>query len=88
MGEHAPSGTKERINACRKRLRRGRTMQRTLKVMQDEAVSQVSENLKMVSGETKFSDSEHVFEEARPSTLGATRRFTPEVDRRVRLRAR
>jgi hypothetical protein len=88
MGEHAPSGTKERINACRKRLRRGRAMHRTLKVTEDEAVSQVSETLKMVSGETDFSESEHVFEEARPSTLGATRQFTSQVDRRMRLRAR
>jgi hypothetical protein len=88
MGEHAPSGTKQRINACRKRLRRGRAMQRTLPVSQDEAASETSEPLKLVSGETDFSDSEHVFEEARESPLGATRRFTSEVDRRIRLRAR
>ena len=63
-------------------------MQRTLKIAQDEAVLEAAELLKLVSGSEESSDSENVFEEAGATPLGATRRFTPEVDRRARLRAR
>ena len=63
-------------------------MQRTLKVTQDEAALETSNALKLVSGERDFNDSERVFEEARQSRHGATHRFTSEVDRRMRLRAR
>ena len=88
MGEHAPSGTRERVSACRKRLRQSRAMQRGLKSAQDEAALRASELSPAASDSGDSSDSENVFEEARASRLGATRRFTPEVDRRARLRAR
>ena len=89
MGQHAPSGTKQRVSACRKRLRQSRATQRGLKSAQDEAALRASElSLQEVSGSGDFSDSEDVFEEAGAHGLGAARRFTPEVDRRARLRAR
>ncbi|HEX8920472.1 MAG TPA: hypothetical protein VF766_03275 [Pyrinomonadaceae bacterium] len=88
MGEHAPGGTRQRVSACRKRLRRTRATQRALKLALDEAVLEASELLKLASGQEDFGDSENVFEEAGASNLSRTRRFTPEVDRRTRLRAR
>ena len=88
MGEHAPGGTKQRVSACRKRLRQSRAAQRGLKLAQGEAALRASEVRKSVSDSGDFSNSENVFEEAGAHGLGATRRFTPEVDRRARLRAR
>jgi hypothetical protein len=59
-----------------------------LRLEQDEAVLEAAELLELVSGVGDFGDSENVFEEAGASKLAETRRFSPEVDRRVRLRAR
>ena len=87
-GECAPGGTRQRVSACRKRLRRARATQRALKLAQDEAVLEADELLKAVSGDADLSDTENVFLEAGASSLRTTRRFTPEVDRRARLRAR
>jgi hypothetical protein len=78
----------QRINACRKRLRRTRSMQRALRIEQDEAVLAANNLLASMAGNADLSDAEDVFEEARASKSGATRQFTPEVDRRARLRAR
>jgi hypothetical protein len=88
VGEHAPGGTKQRVSACRKRLRQTRAAQRALRLALDEAVVEASELLELASGDEELSDSENVFEEAGASNLSRTRRFTPEVDRRTRLRAR
>lgn len=63
-------------------------MQRALKLEQDEAVLEASELLELVSGVRDFSEPENGFEEAGASKLAQTRRFSSEVDRRVRLRAR
>jgi hypothetical protein len=59
-----------------------------LRLEQDEAVVAASELLKLVPDSEDFSDSERVFEEAGASKGAKTRRFAPEVDHRVRLRAR
>jgi hypothetical protein len=88
MGEHAPGGTKQRVSACRKRLRQSRATQRGLKLAQDKAALSASELSPAASDSGDFGDSENVFEEAGAHGLGATRRFTPEVDHRARLRAR
>lgn len=87
-GDCAPHGTRQRVSACRKRLRRTRAIQRSLKLAQDEAVLEANELLRTVSGDADFSDSENDFEEAGTSSLKTTRRFAPPVDRRARLRAR
>jgi hypothetical protein len=64
-------------------------MQKGLKLAQDEAAHGASElSPQEISDNGDFSNSENVFEEARASALDATRRFTPEVDRHARLRAR
>jgi hypothetical protein len=42
----------------------------------------------LVSGDQNFVDSEEVFEEMDGSLPHPSRQFTPEVDRRLRLRAR
>jgi hypothetical protein len=63
-------------------------MQRALKIEHDEAVLEASKLLDLVSGAGNADDSEDVFEEAGALKLGKTARFSPEVDRRVRLRAR
>ena len=81
-------GTKQRVVACRKRLRRRRALQKASRLAHDEAVVAANELLALVPNEADFTDSEDDFDEAGASTAGATRRFTPEVDRRARLRAR
>jgi len=88
MAEHAHNETRGRISACRKRLRRTRAKQRALRISQDEAVMAANELLGLVSGDACVADCEDDFDGAGASTLGAARRFTPEVDRRARLRAR
>jgi hypothetical protein len=88
MGQHAPGGTKERVSACRKRLRRGRAMQKALKLAQGGASPAIQEALKAVPVHATFADSENIFEEVGAAPSGAARRFTAEVDRRARLRAR
>lgn len=55
---------------------------------QDEAVLEANELLRAVPGNADLSDPENIFEEAGSSGVGTTRGFTPEVDRRARLRAR
>lgn len=84
--EHA--GTRERIIACRRRLRRARRVQRAFRLSQDEAVLAATELLRLDSDEVEFADPDEVFEEAGTPHARATRHFTPEVDRRTRLRAR
>jgi hypothetical protein len=59
-----------------------------LRIEQDEAVVEAAKLLDLVSGAGNLSDSENVFEETGASKPGKTRPFSPEVDRRVRLRAR
>jgi hypothetical protein len=86
--EQARNGTRQRVVACRKRLRRERATQRALRVERDEAVLAADELLALVSGDARFADSEEIFEEAGAAHTRETRRFTPEVDRRTRLRAR
>lgn len=75
-GESAPHGKKQRISACRKRLRRTRATQRTLRIEQDEAVLAANHLLASVAGSADLSDSEDVFEEAGASPRGTTRQFT------------
>ena len=88
MGEQAHQGTKQRVVDCRKRLRRRRALQRAFKLEQDEAVVAANELLALVPTEADFAECEDDFDGAGASTKVATRRFTPEVDRRARLRAR
>jgi hypothetical protein len=81
----APNGTRQRIRACRKRLRRTRARQ----LERGEAVLAAPELLALVAGGADFSDPENDFEEAGAPKLAATaRQLVPEVDRRPRLRAR
>jgi hypothetical protein len=63
-------------------------MQRALRIEQDEAVLAANSLLAVTSGSADLSNSEDVFEEAGASRLGTNRQYTPEVDRRARLRAR
>ena len=86
--EHAHNETRGRVNACRKRLRQTRAAQKTLRLTQDEAVFVAQEMPSLVSGDQNFVDSEEVFEEMDASLPHPSRQFTPEVDRRLRLRAR
>jgi hypothetical protein len=76
MAEQAPHGTKQRITACRQRLRRMRAAQRTLRIEQDEAVLAANRLLSTVAGNADLRDSEEVFEEAGTSPAGTTRQFT------------
>jgi hypothetical protein len=87
-GDCAPGGTRQRVSACRKRLRRARATQKERRLAQDEAVLEANELLRTVTVNADLSDSENVFEEAGTAGLRTARRFTPEVDRRARLRAR
>ncbi|HEX8843620.1 MAG TPA: hypothetical protein VF791_03200 [Pyrinomonadaceae bacterium] len=74
--------------ACRKRLRQARAAQREFRLANDEAVLAANELLGLAPGRMEFADSETVFEEAGARHAPTSRRFTPEVDRRARLRAR
>ncbi|MBA2731547.1 MAG: hypothetical protein H0U54_01510 [Acidobacteria bacterium] len=87
-GESAPHGTRQRISDCRKRLRQTRAMQRALRIEQDEAVLAASSLLTLTSESADLGNSEDASEDAGASPVGTTRRYTPEVDRRARLRAR
>jgi hypothetical protein len=88
-GDPAPSGTKQRISACRKRLRRTRAMRRAQDLERDEAVVAARELLALAREDGDFGEPENDFEEAAaPKLAAAARQFTPEVDRRPRLRAR
>ena len=87
-GSKEQQGTKQRVIACRQRLRRRRALERACKLSQDEAVVAPNELLALVQGNTDFADSEEIFDEEGASTLVATPGLTPEVDRRARLRAR
>ena len=83
--EQSPNGTRRRISACRKRLRRTRVKL----VEQDEAVLAAQELLALVPIDADFGDPGNDFEEAGAPKLATTaRQFAPEVDRRPRLRAR
>jgi hypothetical protein len=86
--EHTTLATRQRISACRKRLRRARAIAKALRLEQDEAVQEAARLLESISGVGDCADSENEFEEAGASKLAQTRRFSPEVDRRTRLRAR
>jgi hypothetical protein len=88
MAGHAHNETRQRVSACRKRLRRMRAGQRALRVEQDEAALAADELLALVSTATDFADSEEVFEEAGATVSSASRRVAPEVDRPQRPRAR
>jgi hypothetical protein len=88
MAERTYKETRQRISACRKRLRQTRAMLRALKVEQDEAVVAAGELLSLASTASAFADSQNVFEETGVSVSSASRRFAPEVDRPRRPRAR
>ena len=64
-------------------------MRRVQDVERDEAVLAANELLAFVPADGDFSDPENDFEEAGEPKLATTaRQFSPEVDRRPRLRAR
>lgn len=64
-------------------------MRRAQHVEQDEAVLAARELLALAREEADLVDPENDFEEAgAPKLAAAARQFTPEVDRRPRLRAR
>ena len=75
-GECAPHGTKQRISACRKRLRRTRATQRVLRIEQDEAVLAARSLLASIAEGPDASDSLDVFEEAGAFPTGTSRRVT------------
>jgi len=88
-GGHAPVGTRQRVSACRKRLRRTRAMRRAQSIERDEAVLAARELLALARMEAEFAEPLNDFEEAGAPKLAATaRQFAPAVDRRPRLRAR
>ena len=72
--EHTYSETRERINACRRRLRRTRAAQRVLRIVQDEAVIAADALLALAPSDADLVDSEEVFEEAGAYVLRASRR--------------
>lgn len=65
IGEHAHDGTRHRVVECRRRLRRVRVVQRTLRLEQNEAVIVATKILALGTAETDFPDTEEVFGEAR-----------------------
>ena len=86
--ESAHGGTRQRIIECRRRLRRTRATQRSLKLAQDEAVIAAAELLAVVVSHKDFVKAEEVFEEAGATFARKSRQFAPAVDRPVGLRAR
>ncbi len=78
---HGAGGTRQRISACRKRLRRARAMRRAQDLERDEAVVAAHELLAL-GPESDFEGA------GAPKLASATSPFAPEVDRRPRLRAR
>lgn len=66
--EHAQDGTRKRVVECRRRLRRVRVVQKTIRLLaRDEAVIAATEILALAANETDFADSVEMFEE-----VGAT----------------
>jgi hypothetical protein len=64
-------------------------MRRALHIERDEAVLAERELMALAREKGDFGDAENDFEEAgEPKLAAAARQFTPEVDRRPRLRAR
>ena len=63
-GEHAHDGTRKRVVECRRRLRRVRVVERTIRIARDEAVIAATEILALDETEMDFADSEEIFEEA------------------------
>ena len=63
-GECEHDGTRHRVIECRRRLRRVRIVQRTVRLAQDEAVIATAEILALGTAETDFADAEEIFEEA------------------------
>lgn len=88
MAEHAHGETRHRVNACRKRLRETRATQRALRLTRDQALLAADDLPSLVASDADSTDSEEVFEEAGASHSHPSSQFTPEVDRRLRLRAR
>ena len=64
-GGYAHDGTRYRVIECRRRLRRVRVVQRTVRLAQDEAVIAATEILALAATGMDFADSEEIFEEAR-----------------------
>lgn len=87
-GSREQQGIKQRVIACRQRLRRRRAQERAYRLSQDEAVLAANELLALVERGSMGADAEEIFDEERASTWVATPGLTPEVDRRARLRAR
>ena len=87
--KRAAGGTRQRISACRKRLRQTRARLRALHLERDEAVLAAHELLALAARGADFGDPENEFgAEGGPKLATAARQFAPEVDRRPRLRAR
>jgi hypothetical protein len=64
-------------------------MRRALHIERDEAVLAARELLALAREDADLADLENDYEEAgAPKLAAAARQFTPEVDRRPRLRAR
>ena len=74
--EGTPSGARQRISACRKRLRRTRATQRVLRIERDEAVLAASSLLAGGEVIADLSDLEEDFEEAEASPRGTGSQFT------------
>ena len=84
-GSNSGRGARQRVSACRKRLRRTRALRRAQDLERDEAVVAAHELLALADFTEPGSDFAGA---GAPELESAARQFAPEVDRRPRLRAR
>ncbi|HEX8709801.1 MAG TPA: hypothetical protein VF723_16285 [Pyrinomonadaceae bacterium] len=86
--ERAQAETKQRVIACRQRLRRNRAIKRAAEAAGDGARPLPEEISAAASGQPGPPASPILFDNGEVSVPPPGRAFTPEVDRRARLRAR
>lgn len=77
--EHSYNGTKQRVTACRKRMRRTRAVQRDLRFPQDEDLLSADELVLLVENDTDDGDSLKALGDAGASALRKRKGFAPEV---------
>jgi hypothetical protein len=85
--ERIQTGTKQRVIACRRRLRRSRAMQKVMGGSLSLARFETSDLLVSVSGSYP-EDAENILTEPGAGAQQTACRFAQEVDRRAALRAR
>jgi hypothetical protein len=87
MDERSHHGTKQRVIACRKRLRRTRAKQKATDRVEGVRPPAASERAEL-SSDARTVESEEILSRAGARTLQKKRVLMPEVDRRPTLRAR